>query len=414
MDRMHVKYLLAGGGVASAACAAAIREIDRSEAILLVAQEISRPYDRAPLSKAYLRRETAKPDLVNQPSAWFAQNHVTLRTGRRVTQVDTARGCAHLDDGGEIFFDRLLLAVGSAPQPLDIPGGTLPNTFYLKTIADADRLHHAIEISRTAGHNRACVVGAGLLGVEVAASLAQVGMHVDLIQSHATVWPKLAGEQAGQFLGRRLRSAGVKPHANCRAAKLDGDGRVQRVVLDDGSVIATDFVVAATGTRFNRELLRNTPVAAENAILTDACGRTNVDGIYAAGDCAAIYDARFGKHRVASHWDHARATGRVCGVNMAGGPARYEAVTHFTSEIAGLTVHVWGDGRFVHHRLLRGNARADDGHFAEIGVAGDGRVCQVIAVDRDNEHNALRRLVEDRVQTTDVADSLKDPAVALA
>ncbi|HEX8325378.1 MAG TPA: FAD-dependent oxidoreductase [Tepidisphaeraceae bacterium] len=414
MDRMHVKYLLAGGGVASAACAEAIRELDRSEAILLVAQEISRPYDRAPLSKAYLRRETAKPDLVSQTPTWFAQNDVTLRTGRRLTQVDTARGCAHLDDGGEIFYDRLLLAVGRAPRPLGIPGGTLPNTFHLKTIADADRLHHAIEISRTAGHNRAVVIGAGLLGVEVAASLAQVGMHVDLIAAYNTVWPKLVGEQCGAFLARRLARAGVKLHANRRAARLEGDGRVQRVVLDDGQTIGTDFVVAAVGSGFNRELLRHTPVAAENAILTDETGRTNVANIYAAGDCATIFDRRFGKHRPASHWDHARATGRVCGVNMAGGQARYDRVTHFTSEVAGLTVHVWGDARFVSHRILRGNARANDGHFAEIGVAADGRVAQVIAVGRENEHDALRRLVEDRAATADAAEAMKDPAIALA
>ena len=301
MERTHVKYLLAGGGIASAAAAEAIRAIDRTESILLVAQEISRPYDRAPLSKGYLRRQTARPDLVSQSPTWFAQNNVALRTGRRVTQIDVARSAAHLDDGSEIYYDRLLLAVGSAPRPLGLAGGTLPNTFYLKTIADADRLHHAVEISRTAGHNRACVIGAGLLGVEVAASLASIGMHVDLIQSHRTVWPKLVGEQTGKFLARRLRSVGVKVHVGRRAARLEGDGRVQRVMLDDNAMVTTDFAVAATGTRFNRDLLRNTPIAAETAILTDAHGRTNVEGIYAAGDCAAVLDHRFGKHRVASH-----------------------------------------------------------------------------------------------------------------
>ena len=413
MERLHVKYLLAGGGVASAACAEAIRELDRTEAILLVAQEISRPYDRAPLSKSYLRRQSGRPGLAALDPAWLAGSGVTLRTGRRVAQLDVNRNCAHLDDGAEIFYDRLLLAVGNTPRPLGIAGGTLPNTFYLKTIADADRLHHAIEVSRTAGHNRATVIGAGLLGVEVAASLAQVGMHVDLIQAYDTVWPKLVGEQTGKFLARRLKSVGVKIHANRRAVRLDGDGRVQRVVLDDGSVVATDFVVAATGAVIGRDLLRHTPIAAEKAILTDDAGRTNVDRVYAAGDCAAVFDGRFGKHRVASHWTHAKALGRVCGVNMAGGRARYDAVTHFTSEVGGLLVNVWGEGRFVSHRLLRGNALGDDGHFAEIGVAVDGRVCQAVAVGRENEHDALRRLVEDRVQTEGRAEAMKDPAVAL-
>ncbi|MGC4030669.1 MAG: FAD-dependent oxidoreductase [Tepidisphaeraceae bacterium] len=413
MERLHVKYLLAGGGVASAAAAEAIRELDRTEPVLLVAQEISRPYDRGPLSKAYLRRETDKPRLVTRSPAWFSHNAVALKTGRRLVQLNTARTAAHLDDGTEVLFDRLLLATGHTPKPLDIPGGTLANAFHLKTIADADRLHHAIEISRTAGHNRATVIGAGLLGVEVAASLAQIGMHVDLVQSGQTVWPKLVGEQAGRFLGRRLQRSGVKILAGRRATRLEGDGRVQRVILDDDSVVPADFVVAAVGTRFGRELLRNTPIAAEHAILTDAAGRTNVPNVYAAGDCAAVFDGRFGKHRIASHWEHARVTGRICGLNMAGGRAAYDSVTHFTSEVAGLTVHVWGEARFVDHRLLRGNALSDDGHFAEIGVAADGRVCQVIAVGRENEHDAFRRLVEDRTQTTDAAEAIKDPTVSL-
>ena len=413
MERTHVKYLLIGGGIASVACGEAIRERDAGGSILLVSQEISRPYDRAPLSKAYLRRETEKRGLVSQQAEWFSTNNVALKTGRRMARLDVARSAAMLDNGDEVFFDRLLLAIGATPQPLGIPGATLPNTFYLKTIADVDRLHHAIEISRKAGHNRACVIGAGLLGVEVAGSLARIGMHVDLIQSHATPWPKLVGEQTGGFLARRLRSVGVKLYPNLRGARLDGDGRVQRVVLSDDSVVPTDFVVAAVGSKLNREVLRNTPIAAENAILTDAHGQTNTPTIYAAGDCAAVFDVRFGKHRAASHWNQARATGRLCGLNMAGHPATYDSVTHFTSEVAGLLVHVWGDGRFVSHRLMRGNALNDDGDFAEIGIAADGRVAQVIAVGRECEHAVFESLVRGRFDTTQVSEQLKDPAYLL-
>jgi NADPH-dependent 2,4-dienoyl-CoA reductase/sulfur reductase-like enzyme len=249
--------------------------------------------------------------------------------------------------------------------------------------------------------------------VEVAASLAQVGMHVDLIQSRPTVWPRIAGEQTGAFLARRLKAAGVRVHDNVRAVRLEGDGRVQRVVLSDDTVLTTDFAVAAVGSQLNREILRNTPIAAENAVLTDAFGRTNIPNVYAAGDCAAIFDERFGKHRAATHWDHARATGRVCGINMAGGSAKYEEVTHFTSEVAGLTVHVWGESRFATRRLMRGNALADDGDFAEFGIAEDGRVAQVITVGRNDEHATFERMVANRVNVTDRCESLKDPAAPI-
>jgi NADPH-dependent 2,4-dienoyl-CoA reductase/sulfur reductase-like enzyme len=413
MERVHVKYLLVGGGAASVAAAEAIRGRDPTEPILLIAQEISRPYDRAPLSKAYLRREVEKRDLPARPIDFYTQSRIELRTGRRVSQVDVARGACMLDSGDEIYFEKLLLATGAMPKPLGVIGGDLPGTYYLKTIADADRLHHAIEISRNVGHNRVCVIGAGLLGVEVAASLARVGMHVDLIVAHATPWPKLAGEQTGRFIVRRLKSAGVRLRENVRATKLEGDGRVQRVALSDGTTHGCDFVVAAVGSRASREVLRNTPIAAENAILVDARGRTSEPNIYAAGDCCAILDPRFGKHRHSTHWAHARDTGRVCGTNMAGGDATYAAVTHYTSEIAGLHVHVWGDGRFVHHRLLRGNAMNDEGDFAEIGVDASGRVAQVISVGRESEHARFAALVGERFVTSAHEEAIKDPSMPL-
>jgi NADPH-dependent 2,4-dienoyl-CoA reductase/sulfur reductase-like enzyme len=413
MERIHVKYMLVGGGIASSACAEAIRELDRTESVLLAAQEISRPYDRGPLSKSYLRRQSEKRELVTQQVGWFAQNSVELRTGRRVMQIDVARSAVLLDNGDEVFYEQLLIGTGAGPKPLGIPGADLPNTFYLKTIADADRLHHAIEISRNVGHNRACVIGAGLLGVEVAASLAQVGMSVDLVQAYDTPWPKIAGEQTGRFLARRLKSVGVKLHERVRAARLEGDGRVQRVTLSDGTVVPTDFVVAAVGSTMYRDLLRSTPIAAENAILVNERGQTNIPNIYAAGDCSAIFDPAFGKHRASTHWEHARQTGRICGINMAGGKARYDSVTTFTSEVAGLIVHVWGEGRFVNHRLMRGNALNDDGSFAEIGVAADGRVAQVVAVGRDNEHCRFRDLVRERFNVLGHEEQLKDPASPL-
>ncbi len=413
MERIHVKYMLVGGGIASSAAAEAIRELDKTESVLLAAQEISRPYDRGPLSKAYLRRQTEKRDLVTQQVGWFAQNNVELRTGRRVVQIDVPRSVVMLDNGDEVFFDRLMIATGASPKPIGLGGGELPNTFYLKTIADADRLHHAIEISRNVGHNRACVVGAGLLGVEVAASLAMVGMHIDLIQAYDTPWPKIAGEQTGKFVSRRLKSLGVKTHDNVRATKLEGDGRVQRAILSDGSTVTTDFVIAAVGSQVNRELLRSTPIAAENSILVNERGQTNVEHIYAAGDCSAIFDPAFGKHRAATHWDHARQTGRICGINMAGGMAKYDSVTAFTTEVGGLTVHVWGEGRFVSHRLMRGNPLNDDGNFAEIGVATDGRIAQVIAVGRDNEHCRVREMVRERFQVNGFEEQFKDPAQPL-
>src|SRR5687768_4799827 len=129
MSRLHVKYLLVGGGLASSAAAEAIRAIDATGSILMLGQEPLRPYHRTPLSKSYLRRERPRVELFARDDGWFAAHGVELRTGRRVAHLDVARRTAFVDDGDEISFDKLLLATGAAARHLAISGADLQNVF---------------------------------------------------------------------------------------------------------------------------------------------------------------------------------------------------------------------------------------------------------------------------------------------
>ena len=431
MNHQHVKYLIAGGGVAGSAAVEAIRRHDHIGSVMFVGQEVNRPYNRAALSKGFLLRRTARADLTALPVGWYAERHVELRTGRRVTHVDAARACVALDSGEEISFDKLLLATGASAKPLKIPGAELPNVYSLRTIGDAERLLHAIETAKATGRGTCAVIGAGLLGTELAATIAQAGLQVELIETGETPWPALAGPITGQFISRLLQYHGVSVHCGQTVEKLEGDGRVQLAFTSAGTVIRCDFVVAAVGTQLNRELLRGTPITAETAILVDDRCQTTVPGIYAAGDCAAIFDPLFGKHRVLDHWDNARVTGNLAGTNMAGGDEHYDAVNYFWSELFdepgnakaahSLTGHVWGEAKQVYRRLLRGlpsdtpNAHGVLGNdFAEIGVAADGRVAQVIAFGRRHEHDLLARLVGKRILVDGNEEALKDPAKPLS
>jgi 3-phenylpropionate/trans-cinnamate dioxygenase ferredoxin reductase component len=190
---------------------------------------------------------------------------------------------------------------------------------------------------------------------------------------------------------------------------------VQRVVLPDGGdPIGCDFAVAAIGSVVPRDLLRGTPIAAEKAILTDAHCRTNVPHVYAAGDCAAVFDPLFGKHRWIDHWDNALVTGRIAGTNMAGGGAAYDAVSTFISEVFDLRLRVWGSSKHIERRLLRGAAAtAETPDFAEIGIAADGRVTQVVAVNGAKDHDALRELVRTRANVEGHEDALRDASISL-
>jgi len=188
------------------------------------------------------------------------------------------------------------------------------------------------------------------------------------------------------------------------------------VNLGDGRMIECDFAMAATGAVVSREILRGTPIAAERAILTDDHCRTNVPNVYAAGDCAAIFDPLFGKHRLLDHWDNANVTGAIAGKNMAGVDEPYRVVNTFFSDVFDLSLNAWGESRHVERRLLRGTPGASslNGGFAEIGFTADGRIAQVLALGDAGPQEHLRELVTRRLRVDGREEQLKDPAVPLA
>jgi 3-phenylpropionate/trans-cinnamate dioxygenase ferredoxin reductase subunit len=419
MSHLHVKYLLAGGGIASSAAAVAIRKLDPANTLVMIGQEINRPYHRPPLSKGYLRRQKRHEELFTLPGDWFDRNNVELRTGRRVAHLDTARCAATLDDGSEISYDNLMLATGASPTRLTLPGSTLPSVFYVRTIDDIERLGHAIDKAKAegrphaGGRGRVAVIGGGILGVEMTGTLAMMGLGVDLVVGREYPWFKFAGEPAGKYVARYLQAKGVEVHNGRRAVRLEGDGRVQRVILDNDLPLDCDFVVATVGTHANRDLLRGTPITAENAILVDEHCRTSDEHVYAAGDCAAVYDPLFEKHRYIDHMDNAIVTGTIAGTNMAGGDARYSVVSVYGTGAFELTATIWGEARLVDRRIVRGQTSGDDASFVEIGIAADGRIAQVLAIGQGHDTESLRKLVERRVQVNGNQEELKDPNVPL-
>lgn len=415
MSNLHVKYLLIGGGVASSAAAVEIRRRDPDGSALLVGQESTRPYFRTRLSTDYLLGKVHKSELFTLTPDWFATNNIDLRTGRRAVQLDVTRHGVTFDSGEEISFDKLLLATGRSPRHLDVPGAQLPNVFYLRTIEDADRLHHAIEKARHEGRphdngrGRVTVVGGTLLALELAATARTLGLETDLVVAEPYPLSPIVGETTGRFLVRHLTRHGVRVHVGRRIDRLDGDGRVQRVSLNDGETLPTDLVIAAIGTFAGMDLLRGTALSAEKGILVDDHCRTSDPDIFAAGDCAALFDPLFGKHRLSDPWDFAESTGQLAGRNMAGADERYAGLTQFETRLFDLPVRGWGYARPVDRRLLRGTPGAESADFAEIGTDAAGRVSEVLAVGAPTDADLLPQLVARRIVVDGNEELLKDP-----
>jgi len=421
MTNGHVKYLIVGGGVAGFSAAAAIRQRDSHGLLMLVGQEINRPYYRTDLSKGFLRRQIDRSKLFTAEPDWFTAHGVQLHTGRRVASLDTGRAIVTLDNGQAVSYDRLLLATGSSPRALTIPGGVLPNIFNPRTIENYAQLHTAIDKAKAEGHRRksdntrglVAVIGGGLLGVEIAASLAQSGLAVDLIVSGRHPWSRFASEATGQVIAHFLGRHGLTLHESVRAARIEGDGRAQRVVLSDGRALECDFVVSAIGAIPNKEILRGTGIVAERAILADEFCQTNEPHVYAAGDCAAVRDPIFGKHRAADQWDTAEVTGTLAGANMAGEQIKYSDVTSFTTEAFGLAARCWGHYKHVDRRLLRGTPNVEAPDFLEFGVTVDGRISQILAVGHAGEDDLIKELVRNRAGVAGKEEAIKDASIPL-
>ncbi len=464
MSTIHVKYLLVGGGLASVSAAEEIRRRDPEGTLLLIGLEALRPYRRSPLSKGYLRRAgsagaaassgstgastLATEKLLTHPPEFFAASNIQLRTGRRASVIDAARHRVTLDDGTVVAADRILLAVGSLPRHLEVPGADLPGLMYIRTIEDADRLRIAVEKALREGRpfvhgaqarrqGRVAIVGGGLLGVELAASLTEMGLLVQLIHDQPHPWSSIAGDNLGRAAARLLSDNGVALHLGSPVVRLEGDGRVQRVVTASGDIVECDFAVGAVGSIANRELLRNTPIAAEKAILVDQHCQTNIPGLFAAGDCCALFDPRFGKHVAVDHAAHAQYTGALAGYNMTRADdadfRAFDSVVTWSTQAFDTVLYAFGHGRFVDRRIIRGGNGAANGpsphasaspptagsqiDLIEFGVDPAGRIAQILCLRSaplsPADAATLERLVATRRDTTDLESTLRDPGAPI-
>lgn len=411
MGSIHVKYLLLGGGSAAAACAQAIREVDSGGEIMLVSAEAGRPYHRPPLARGYLRREISLEQIFFHPADWYSNHGVTLRTSTRAMALDVAKRVVTLVDGTPVLFDKLGIATGAVARTLEVPGGTMPGVMGFRTVEDVNRIHHAAEVALKGPVGRAAVVGSGLIAIEVAASLAKMAdpegrwLRVALVCGKPHLLDGLAGESVGRILARRLDEIGVEVRTGDPVVAIEGDGRAQRV-RTTGAAHPCDFVVAAEGWTPSKEFLRGTNITAEKAILTNPHGETSVPGIFAAGECAAMFDPVFGKHRVLDHWDVTVSRGLVVGANMAGANSAWKGVTVHRAEVGGTRVVVMGEPRFADRRIVRDMGTAG---LAEIGVDRQGKVASVVLIGLTELEEVFGELVRSRTDVSGREEALRDP-----
>lgn len=368
----RVGALLVGGGVAAARCARALRRSGFAGSILLVGSEASPPYNRPPLTKELLREALSDELALAEPMTWYARRSVDLRLRTSVIELDPEGRTAVLDDGSTVRFERCLLATGAEPRPLPIEGGE--RALEVRTLDDARRLRAAVESHPGAA---VTVIGGGFIGVEVASSLAALGLRPTIVELAESLWGGALGAELAAWAHDRLVSAGIGVRLGGGVDALeDGAARI------GGERLAHAFAVAGVGVRPRVNLAIDAGLATDDGIVTDAAQRTSHPAVWAAGDVARTAGRRV------EHWHAAREAGeRAAGSMMGADPAPIPVPWLFT-EVAGTAVDVIGvaDGWDEERWLGGGSVLAY--------LAGD-RAVQLAVIGSVLDAGAARELVRE-------------------
>ncbi len=320
-------FVIAGASLAGAKAAETLRQEGFEGRVVLVGEEAVRPYERPPLSKAYLRGEVGFDVAAVHGEGFYEENDVELLSSTTVRSVDPGAKKVVLDPGGELGYDELLLCTGATPRRLSNPGSDLAGIHYLRSLSSCDALRDAL-----AEASKLVVVGGGWIGSEVAASARQMGKEVALVEAAAVPLERVLGAEVGAMFRDLHAEHGVELHLGVGVDGFGGRGRAEEVVLADGTVVAGDLFVVGVGVTARTELTQGTGIAVDNGIVVDEYLSSATPGIWAAGDVANAYHPVFERHIRLEHWSAALNQGPVAAKNMLGQRVAYAKVPYFFSD----------------------------------------------------------------------------------
>lgn len=375
MSQAEPALIIVGSGPAGVGAAEAFRNHQAETPVRIITADPAPPYLRPPLSKEFLRGET--DDVTLHPPEWYAEHRIDL-VHARVERIDTDEAFV-VADGQRQPYSALILACGSAPTTLPVPGGE--RAYQLRSLADAQLLRDG-----SAGSGSTVVIGAGFIGCEVAASLAMQGIPVTLVAPQSAPQNQRLGADAGERLRTLLTTTGAR-YVGGVSVEAVHNGAVQ---LDNGVTIDCDLVLAATGVRPRSELADDAGLDVTDArIVVGADMRSSVSNVFAAGDVALAFNATAGRRIGVEHWQDAADHGEIAGAVAAGADVQWDAVPGFWTTIGDATVkyHAWGDGydraRLIDH---------DDGFTA--WYERDGATVGVLTLNADSDYERGEALIK--------------------
>ena len=399
------RIVIAGAGHAGGSVAAMLRQLGWKDGISLIGDEPLPPYQRPPLSKAWLKGEADAESLALRPRAFYDDADLSLRLGTTVARIDRGARTVTLSDGDTLHYTCLILATGSRARRIPLPGIDLANVLELRTAADADKLKAVLGPDK-----RLAVVGGGYIGLEAAASARALGAHATIVEREPRVLARVACEILSNFFQDYHRGQGVTIELNAGVQALEGaNGAVTGVRLADGRVIPCDAALIGVGAVPNEEVAKDAGLACDGGIVVDLDARTSDPAIFAIGDCTKrqlpMYERTMRLESVPNALEQAKqAASAICGRHR---PAA--EVPWFWSDQYDLRLQIAGIPFDATEIVVRGDVAG--GKFALFHLTADGTVQAVEAVNASVEFMGGRRIVQRRKKLT--ADRIADMSVTM-
>jgi 3-phenylpropionate/trans-cinnamate dioxygenase ferredoxin reductase component len=377
--------VIVGSGHAGVQAAASLREEGWDGAITLLSDEADPPYQRPPLSKAFLKGQMDLAGLPLRAEKFFADHHIDLRLGEKAMRIDRPGRLVELSSGASVPYDQLILATGARQRVLHVPGVDLEGVFSLRAIRDAQAIRETLGAGR-----RIVVIGAGFIGLEIAATALALGGEVTVVEIARPLGRAVSPDMSDFFLSAH-RAFGAKFSLGVGVSAIHGaSDRVTTVELSNGELLPADAVIVGVGVSAEDALAREAGVTCANGIVVDAFMATSDPTISAIGDCAqfpsASLKAPLRLESVQNATDQARAVAR----RLTGKPAAYDALPWFWSDQGDLKLQIAGLSHGVDRWVVRGDPATRA--FATFGFR-SGRLAAVETVNRGADHMAARRII---------------------
>ena len=347
---MVEKVVIVGAGHAAGQLIASLKQRKFAGDIVLIGDEPYLPYQRPPLSKKFLAGEFAADRLYVKPESFYEDPQIEVRLETHITEIDRERKTLKTDSDEEIQYDKLILALGSRVRQLSVDGADLDGVHYLRSIADVDGIRDEI------GNNKnAVIVGAGYIGLEVAAVIRQLGLDVTVVEMADRVMSRVVSPEISDFYQIEHSTQGVRLRLSTGVSAFRGDGRVEAVETDDGELIPADFVVVGIGIDPNTEIASAAGLIVDDGIVVDDRCQSSDPDIYAVGDCTnhpnTIYDRRLRLESVHNALEQAKtAVNNICGIE-----SHYSQVPWFWSDQYDLKLQIAGISEGYDDVVIRGN-----------------------------------------------------------